>query len=94
MALARAVAVQPKLLLADEPTGNLDGETGQAVMDLLFGLHDRLGTTLLLITHDAELAGRCDRIVRVADGRIADDGREPPPRRGALEARPAGARRR
>jgi putative ABC transport system ATP-binding protein len=75
VALARAVAVQPKLLLADEPTGNLDGETGQAVMDLLFGLHDRLGTTLLLITHDADLAARCDRVVRVADGRIADDGR-------------------
>jgi putative ABC transport system ATP-binding protein len=75
VALARAVAVQPKLLLADEPTGNLDTETGQAVMDLLFDLHDRLGTTLLLITHDADLARRCDRIVRVADGRIADDGR-------------------
>jgi len=74
VALARAVAVQPKLLLADEPTGNLDTETGQAVMDLLFDLHDRLGTTLLLITHDADLARRCDRIVRVADGRIADDG--------------------
>jgi putative ABC transport system ATP-binding protein len=75
VALARAVAVEPQLLLADEPTGNLDGETGQAVMDLLFGLHDRLATTLLLITHDGDLAARCDRIVRLADGRIADDGR-------------------
>ena len=75
VALARAVAAQPKLLLADEPTGNLDTETGQAVMDLLFVLHDRLGTRLLLITHDADLAERCNRIVRIADGRVADDGR-------------------
>ncbi len=73
-ALARAVATEPGLILADEPTGNLDGETGAAVMDLLFGLHDRLGTTLMLITHDEALAGRCDRLVRLADGAIAEDG--------------------
>jgi len=72
VALARAFATQPKLLLADEPTGNLDGETGRQVMDLLFALHERQGTTLMLITHDLQLAGRCDRIVRLADGRIVD----------------------
>jgi putative ABC transport system ATP-binding protein len=71
VALARAVAVKPSLIMADEPTGNLDRETGQAVMDLLFGLHDELGTTLLLISHDEALAGRCDRLIRLADGRIA-----------------------
>jgi len=74
VALARAVAAGPRLIMADEPTGNLDHETGVAVMDLLFGLHDRLGTTLVLISHDRELAGRCDRVVRLADGRIADGG--------------------
>jgi len=72
VALARAVAVKPSLIMADEPTGNLDRETGQAVMDLLFGLHDELGTTLLLISHDEALANRCDRVIRIADGRIAD----------------------
>ena len=74
VALARAVAAGPRLIMADEPTGNLDHETGAAVMDLLFELHDRLGTTLILISHDRELAGRCDRVVRLVDGRIADDG--------------------
>ena len=71
-ALARAVAVRPKLLLADEPTGNLDGATGQAIIDLLFGLHQDLGTTLVLITHDPAIAERCDRMVRVQDGRVFD----------------------
>ena len=70
VALARAFAPRPKLLLADEPTGNLDVTTGRAVMDLLFDLQVRLGTTLLLITHDPALAERCGRQVRVADGRI------------------------
>ncbi len=70
VALARAFAPQPRLLLADEPTGNLDGATGEAVMDLLFGLQARHGTTLLLITHDPGLAARCGRIVRMADGQI------------------------
>jgi putative ABC transport system ATP-binding protein len=76
-ALARAVAVRPKLLLADEPTGNLDGTTGQAIIDLLFGLHQDLGTTLVLITHDPAIAERCDRMVHVQDGRI-DDGADLP----------------
>ena len=70
VALARAFAPEPRLLLADEPTGNLDHATGAAVMDLLFALRARAGTTLLLITHDPGLAARCDRQVRMDDGRI------------------------
>ena len=73
VAVARAFAPEPRLLLADEPTGNLDGATGRMVIDLLFDLGLRRGTTLLLITHDPDLAARCDRIVRIVDGRIADD---------------------
>jgi putative ABC transport system ATP-binding protein len=76
VALARAFAARPKLLLADEPTGNLDGATGRMVIDLLFDLQRQHGTTLLLVTHDPDLAGRCDRVVRLADGRIVDDGRD------------------
>jgi putative ABC transport system ATP-binding protein len=71
VALARAFAPRPRLLLADEPTGNLDRATGEAVMDLLFALREEAGTTLMLITHDPALAARCSRIVRLADGRIA-----------------------
>jgi putative ABC transport system ATP-binding protein len=74
VAVARAFATEPALLLADEPTGNLDGETGAHVMDALFDLAARHGTTLLLITHDDQLAQRCDRIVRLLDGTIADNG--------------------
>ena len=74
VALARAVVGGPRLLLADEPTGNLDGATGRAIIDLLFALHRRLGTTLVLITHDGDLAARCGRVVRIDDGRIVDDG--------------------
>ncbi len=70
VALARAFAPRPRLLLADEPTGNLDHATGSAVMDLLFGMQAAHGTTLLLITHDPALANRCDRRVRIADGRV------------------------
>jgi putative ABC transport system ATP-binding protein len=70
VALARAAAPRPRILLADEPTGNLDRVTGEAIMDLLFGLRDRHGATLILVTHALELAGRCDRIVRLLDGRI------------------------
>ena len=77
VALARACAARPRLILADEPTGNLDGDTGGAVMDLLFRLRDELDLTLLLITHETGLAGRCGRIVRMADGRIADHGLAP-----------------
>jgi putative ABC transport system ATP-binding protein len=70
VALARAVAPRPKLLLADEPTGNLDGATGVQIMDLLFGLRDRHGATLVLVTHAPELAARCDRVIRLQDGQI------------------------
>jgi len=70
VALARAAVVRPDVLLADEPTGNLDSETGTAIMELLFGLRDRHGATLVLVTHAPELADRCDRVVRLADGRI------------------------
>ncbi len=69
-ALARAVACSPRLLLADEPTGNLDGGTGGHIVDLLFELRERAGTTLVLITHDPSLAQRCQRIVAMRDGLI------------------------
>lgn len=72
VALARASAPRPQILLADEPTGNLDGANGAAIMDLLFGLRDRHGATLILVTHSTELAGRCDRVVRLRDGHIDD----------------------
>jgi putative ABC transport system ATP-binding protein len=72
-ALARALVTGPKLVLADEPTGNLDGETGRQVIALLFDLARRQGTTLILITHDNALAESCDRIVRLGDGRIVED---------------------
>ena len=76
MALARAAAPRPAILLADEPTGNLDGANGAAIMDLLFGLRDRHGATLVLVTHARELAARCSRVVRLADGRVAGEGLE------------------
>ncbi|MDY0870600.1 ABC transporter ATP-binding protein [Dongia rigui] len=75
VALARAIAPQPKLLLADEPTGNLDHDTGERIIELLFRLRERVGATLLLITHDPALARRCDRTLRMADGRIVSDDR-------------------
>jgi putative ABC transport system ATP-binding protein len=73
VALARALVCAPKLVLADEPTGNLDGETGRQVIALLFDLARRRGTTLILITHDNALAESCDRIVRLHDGMIVQD---------------------
>ncbi len=74
VALARAFAPAPAILLADEPTGNLDGETGRQVIDLLFEMQSKHETTLLLITHDPALAERCGRQVRLRDGRIEADG--------------------
>jgi putative ABC transport system ATP-binding protein len=74
VALARAVVPRPAILLADEPTGNLDGVNGTAIMDLMFGLRDRHGATLILVTHAPDLAARCSRVVRLADGRIAGEG--------------------
>ena len=70
VALARAFAGEPEVLFADEPTGNLDSDSGQRVIDLLFGLRDRVGSTLLLVTHDQALAGRCDRVLRLDAGRL------------------------
>ncbi|MCX7560351.1 ABC transporter ATP-binding protein [Sulfitobacter sp. F26204] len=71
VALARACAPRPAILLADEPTGNLDSVNGAAIMDLLFDLRDAYGATLVLVTHDPGLAERCDRAIALADGQIA-----------------------
>jgi putative ABC transport system ATP-binding protein len=70
VAIARALASGARILLADEPTGNLDQETGKQIIDLLFGLRKEAGATLLLVTHDRAVASRCDRIAEVRDGRI------------------------
>src|SRR5882762_9391971 len=70
VALARAFVVRPKLLLADEPTGSLDADSGAGVIRLLFDLNREYGTTLVIVTHDESLAGRCSRVVRLAAGRI------------------------
>ncbi len=71
VALARASVSRPKLLLADEPTGNLDTANGAAIMDLLFDLRDAHGATLVMVTHAPELAARCDRVLKLADGLLA-----------------------
>jgi putative ABC transport system ATP-binding protein len=73
VAIARALGPRPDLVFADEPTGNLDTKTGAAIMDLLFERQKAAGATLIVITHDAHLAERCDRIVELADGRIVAD---------------------
>ena len=70
VALARAIIAEPEILVADEPTGNLDEQTGQAFIDLLFSLQREHGTTLLLVTHDLDLAKRCDRMIRLRSGQI------------------------
>jgi putative ABC transport system ATP-binding protein len=75
VALARAAAPGPNILFADEPTGNLDGATGTAIVDLIFGLNRDRGTTLVIITHDRSLAAKCGRIVEIRDGQIASDQR-------------------
>jgi putative ABC transport system ATP-binding protein len=84
VAIARAFVMQPDLLLADEPTGNLDGATGRIVIDCLFEQQARRGASLLLITHDTALADRCERQIRLADGQIVEDRRRPPALRAAL----------
>lgn len=73
VAMARALSTRPQLILADEPTGNLDGDTGRQIIELLFSLVRRSRATLLLVTHDEHLALRCERIVRMADGHILSD---------------------
>jgi putative ABC transport system ATP-binding protein len=78
VALARAMAPRPNVLFADEPTGNLDTQTGEGVADLLFSLHARSHTTLFLVTHEEALARRCSRIVRLKDGSIVADERQAP----------------
>ncbi len=75
VALARALAPRPSLILADEPTGNLDGDTGEKIIELMFGIHERNNTTLLLVTHETRLASHCERRVAIADGEIASDER-------------------
>jgi len=70
VAIARALAPNPDIVVADEPTGNLDEDTGRQIIDLLFAGHARRGTTLVLVTHDAALAARCARVVRLRSGRI------------------------
>ena len=73
VAIARALVGRPALIFADEPTGNLDAATGETIIQLLFGRLAETGATLVLITHDADLARRCDRIITMRDGRIVDD---------------------
>ncbi len=79
VALARAAAPSPDILLADEPTGNLDGTTGAGIIDLLFNLHDTRGTTLIMVTHAPELAERCDRVIHIRDGLIEREERRSAP---------------
>ncbi len=73
VALARALSTRPKLILADEPTGNLDTDTGRQIIDLLFRLHRESRSTLVLVTHDEKLAHRCERTLRMGDGTIVAD---------------------
>ncbi len=73
VAIARALAPQPKLILADEPTGNLDTATGSTIIDLLFGMQQQRQATLVLVTHDERLARRCSRTIRMADGKVVAD---------------------
>lgn len=85
VAIARALSRRPRLILADEPTGNLDGRTGRQIVDLLFGLREKTGSTLILVTHDERLAEMTERVVRMNDGKIASDAiKKPSPARAVV----------
>ena len=73
MAIARAIVKKPKLLLCDEPTGALDSKTGQKIIELLSDIRSRYGTTVVVVTHNASLAGVADRVIRLADGRVTQN---------------------
>lgn len=90
VALARAFASEPRILFADEPTGNLDGDTGARIVDLIIRLNEELETTLVLVTHDLELAARAGRVIRLASGRVVSDERNAPVERGAAVSGAAG----
>lgn len=78
VAIARALSRKPRLILADEPTGNLDGKTGQQIVELLFGMKEKLGATLVLVTHDERLAKMTERVIRMSDGNIASEAGQQP----------------
>ncbi len=73
VAIARALVTAPEILLADEPTGNLDSRTSQEILELVLGLRDELGATIIIVTHDPQIAARCERRVRIVDGKVAED---------------------
>jgi putative ABC transport system ATP-binding protein len=73
VAIARALSIYPPILLADEPTGNLDTQTGEDILKLIHDLHGRLGSTVLIVTHDMHVAGSCSRTITLRDGRVAGD---------------------
>jgi len=80
VAIARALSVYPPILLADEPTGNLDTKTGAEILELIRDLHARLGATVLMVTHDPGVAASCERTITLRDGRLAgDEARVPRP---------------
>src|SRR5881296_10836 len=76
VAIARALSIYPPILLADEPTGNLDTQTGEEILTLIRDVHSRLGSTVVIVTHDSEVAERCSRTVVLRDGRIVEDRRQ------------------
>jgi putative ABC transport system ATP-binding protein len=73
VAIARALSIYPPVLLADEPTGNLDTRTGEEILKLIRDLHTRLGSTIVIVTHDMHVAGSCERTITLRDGHIVED---------------------